>query len=576
MKKLSSRRRQFLKQILDLSASSALIPFLGPIKAYGDQRNSHPDSLNTDFDCLILGAGMAGLTAAKRLTEAGTRSGRHLRIAILEGSGRIGGRIFTTHDLIKDPKGKKMALELGAEYIHRRPHSVPIWHDVFEMNARIQSLPKTSNSYMYHSSFEGEKLKKIFSLFRDSAVGQWGVLEAGSVYSRINRYRGPDMSAEEWIKRKYNNPKKPFSPDLVSLALTGDQPAVDRDLSILGFKNDKIGELSMDSEEYSLLDGYSSLLAHLNGRTQIFNNEKVTKIEYSPEGGVKISVRGGGTYTARTAICTFSVGMLQSGDVEFAPGLPKNKMEALKTIKLGHLSKFVLKFKEQFWPADTTYLLNPDSQRKGCRTYFNLSTTHGAPILLALVTGSDVLRLQNFSDREVTEMICADLDLLFPNKSAPALSLISKDRLYLGEEQPVVLRKQWGDDPYAKGGTSFLTVRENALTARRDLAEPSTPPLFWAGEATALCSQPSTVHGAHESGIRAAQEVFQYLRNEGRAHNQIYTLDRSISDYETWEFKASRRDAGNFPYQTYDTLRSEWQDLFGWDIMADIQKKIEG
>ena len=58
-------------------------------------------------DAIIIGAGAAGLTAARELTHAGKR------VNVLEASGRIGGRIFTTHDPLSG-----MPIELGAEFAH--------------------------------------------------------------------------------------------------------------------------------------------------------------------------------------------------------------------------------------------------------------------------------------------------------------------------------------------------------------------------------------------------------------------------------------------------------------------------
>jgi len=75
--------------------------------------------------------------------------------------------------------------------------------------------------------------------------------------------------------------------------------------------------------------------------------------------------------------------------------------------------------------------------------------------------------------------------------------------------------KSWKNDPMARGGTSFIKAlpgedREDVEALRASLAR-ATPPLFWAGEATAAKTHPWTVHGAHATGIRVARQVARYL-----------------------------------------------------------------
>src|SRR5574337_237265 len=63
-------------------------------------------------DILIIGAGIAGLTAAAELSREG------IKVTLLEARDRLGGRIFTRHDVAGNP------VELGAEFIHGRPPEI--------------------------------------------------------------------------------------------------------------------------------------------------------------------------------------------------------------------------------------------------------------------------------------------------------------------------------------------------------------------------------------------------------------------------------------------------------------------
>src|SRR5262249_6826414 len=73
--------------------------------------------------------------------------------------------------------------------------------------------------------------------------------------------------------------------------------------------------------------------------------------------------------------------------------------------------------------------------------------------------------------------------------------------------------RAWANDEWTCGGTSFITYADGATTrdafaVRQALADHrETLPLYWAGEATALGTNPWSVHGAHQSGIDAARNV---------------------------------------------------------------------
>src|SRR5882724_10463560 len=67
-----------------------------------------------EFDTVVIGAGVAGLAAARLLASAGQR------VAILEARDRVGGRIFTQRATVAGSRDT-LAIELGAEFIHGLP-----------------------------------------------------------------------------------------------------------------------------------------------------------------------------------------------------------------------------------------------------------------------------------------------------------------------------------------------------------------------------------------------------------------------------------------------------------------------
>ncbi|OOP55506.1 MAG: hypothetical protein AYP45_14295 [Candidatus Brocadia carolinensis] len=170
-----------------------------------------------------------------------------------------------------------------------------------------------------------------------------------------------------------------------------------------------------------------------------------------------------------------------------------------------------IRFVEKFWPDEVFIINYPGKNREAGRTYFNQYFTDRKnkkpPVLIAYLNGVDDMKMRGLSDKEALGRICNDLRKVF-----------SKDCTYL---KPDLVRgfhrKQWIDDPFALGGFSYLKYLRSSPVpveeARQIYAAPDGS-LFWAGEATVLKKtllQPSSVPGAHNTGLVAAQEVRKFL-----------------------------------------------------------------
>lgn len=443
------------------------------------------------WDCIVLGAGIAGLTAAQRLTAAGKR------VLVLEGSDRIGGRVLTDRNQLGSP------VELGAQYIHRPAQSgLPIWEDVQRCGIETRTISRNDRGLIYHQAWGAPKS------FVDAALSA-GPVEVANIFNEVDNFQGPDRNLQAWLTRYQSVVVR----DMASLALGMEMPGPEKRLSILGLQSDQLSEMELESEEFAINEGYSTFVERMAKGISILKNKFVEHIEYGPT-GVVISTRQGEVFSAKTAIFTFSLGMLKSGDVKFTPNLPPYKIRALGLVHAGHESKMSIRFTKRFWPEHISLFTRCDQSRRAGRVYFEENFgLWGRPLILnALMSGDDAARLRNESDLQLLQKICKDLNDMFPVKGG-VLRLVARH----SDGSPMIARKQWMNDPFSKGGTTYVSTdpsgKHDVRKARTALATSyRTAPLYWAGEATTVGTQPSSVHGAHWTGVRASIEVIRYLK----------------------------------------------------------------
>jgi monoamine oxidase len=211
----------------------------------------------------------------------------------------------------------------------------------------------------------------------------------------------------------------------------------------------------------------------------------VRRIEWSPE-GVRAETDAGG-FEARHAIVTLPLALLQQGDVAFEPPLPAEKQRAVHGLGAGANGKIILRFAERMWPDDLTFLLSGgDTQlwwRPGrCRG-------DEAPVITAFFGGSAVERFRSLGE---------DAPLAALRQLEQILDCKLESRL---QEARFV---DWPAEPFSKMSYSYIPPGGAGLRAA--LADPVDGVLHFAGEHTNPV-RPATVHGAFESGVRAARAV---------------------------------------------------------------------
>ncbi len=239
---------------------------------------------------------------------------------------------------------------------------------------------------------------------------------------------------------------------------------------------------------FHVLAGYSRVMAALAAGLDIRLNSPVRQITWQPDSAtVRLDNPDQTTLTARAVIVTVPLGVLQAGDLSFTPDLPPATTQALHALAMGHVSKLVLWFERVGW--DLPGFISTD----GVISTWWHEPAADPPALMGYTGGVAGLHLAEIGEAAALAHALDELTHLF----GPHLrQTFLHGRL-----------AAWAHDPWSRGAYSYTPVGAGA--ARDQLATPIADTLFLAGEATVTNGHVATVHGAIESGRRAAQAVLQ-------------------------------------------------------------------
>lgn len=509
-----------------------------------------PSGSTSVFDCIVLGAGLAGVTAARNLQQSG------LKVLLIEGSHRIGGRIYSVRDFVKK-SGQKVPIEAGAEYVHVEPtpRYQEFWDELTRLGFSASPLHKCGGGFLrvprnrlfFPSWSRTKMLAEVIGV-----PELWDVQTCLDKLAKFNPKQEADITARTFAERcahKENLGSR--ARDLLAYTLTAHTPGGLDDLSIAGYSSDGIPDQLMEPTEFRLeKDGHPFKLCgndllprkieqqfRAAGGTTLKSSKgsigsKVSSVALQPNGRIEVTTHNGKTHVGRSAICTFSAGMLNpdsgEGDAIFGGLLTPAKRDALEVVRMGPITKFSLAFKKRVWIDDgghssghMTVLSNP---RGKARTFFSgFPKEHNGPhVLTGLLMNQDHQRIAAMDDQQVARHVFEVLGKIYGrNRDWKMEDLVVGKKTSAGFIAHCS-RQDWSQDPFAMGGNSFLGFvpkrkrKIEAHAAREALKSPlETLPLFWAGEATAPAYdknfQPLAVHGAYVSGVRVARDVEHYL-----------------------------------------------------------------
>jgi monoamine oxidase len=424
---------------------------------------------------LVVGAGMAGLTAARHLAEAGRK------VLVLEARDRVGGRIRTLRD-----QGE--ILELGAEFIHGHPPE--LWDLIHEAGLETYAL-------------DGKAVCQRQGRLRKCA-------EQGEMFRFLHgleKWKGPDLAFADY-------------PPLQTLSQEKWEEVVNYVQSFNAADYRKIGvhalavqqqaEEEIGSDEiFRVREGYDRVPEFLAGKVReaggrIELSRTVEKIEWE-RGRVSVFVRDGGEmaqYSAEQAVIALPLGVLQQLGVLFDP-VPDTLLAA-NQLAMGPVRRFTLVFRERWWATldqvklpKLSFLFAHDAMPPVWWTAHPWETH----TLTGWIGGPGSAAFDQFTREQVGDAACKELATIF----ALPLDLLRSQLICCATHD-------WQADPLICGAYSYVPA--GALDAVLKMATPVHQTLYFAGEHTDITGHWGTVHAAMRSGIRAARQVLNAVKTQ--------------------------------------------------------------
>ena len=334
--------------------------------AWESGRRASEELLDSMGSIVVIGAGFAGLAAARALTDAGRD------VIVVEGRDRTGGRAHTV-------TLEGVPADLGASWIHGV--------DENPMVDLAAAAGVTTIAFDYDNQVGA------------SSSGQEFV---DDIFEQASEAQDPEGRALAELLPPEVSPEQQWA---MAVSVGGEFAA---DAAQLAMAAPGEGE-SLRGGDALLNPGYSGITDYLAQGLDIRLNWAVADISYD-DAGVTVTSVDGQSLRADHGIVTLPVGVLHAGSVTFSPALPPQKMEALGALQSGLLDKLWLAFDEVFWDPDADVINWIDPVNPGHWAFWvNGYKVFGEPILLGFNSGDVAREFAKMSDDEVVASAMAAL-----------------------------------------------------------------------------------------------------------------------------------------------------------------------
>lgn len=444
---------------------------------------------------IVIGAGIAGITAAQRLEELG------YKVILLEAQHDVGGRTRLSHNVSLGPMfvheegsyqgegGIEGYIQLYPDYLLTMtdlPSIQPISALLKKYN--ISNMSKNNNSDLTSDAIVVGEQTKNFNLLDCKTWFEKYRAQYQNHYVELPK--GNDNSLENHFAKALITTFEEAYSGLSIEELT----QIMQNTKERGIEFFKYGDLDLWVENkgyYNLIQAMQKELKN----TDIHLNAIVKKIELNSR-KVIVTTTSGEKFTALAVIPTLSLGVLKKGEVEIE-NLSETKKLAIKNLKMGVMNKVILKFEKQFWDLKKFHFIilntTPGSRPVTLLLTLNEVSAEGSYTLIGSFFANDAMR----DKKALIEDTKNAIKEAWPDAPAPILEEAS----------------DWHLDPYTYG--SYASFSKD--TSHQDIVDIMAPEwdgkLVFAGDGVIPIGLMGCFHGAYISALRAARLIDEHLKN---------------------------------------------------------------
>ncbi|NJL13639.1 MAG: FAD-dependent oxidoreductase [Microscillaceae bacterium] len=418
---------------------------------------------------LVLGAGLAGLTAAYRLGQQG------VEVSVLEARSRIGGRVFT-HTI---DEGSGLKVELGAEWVgeshpkikgYCAEFGLKLLNHQFDTGLILNQKYAPIGQWQYEAEWLA-KYEKLLTDFRSYSIKQQ-----------------KDLDKIDWWRflRKMGISESDL--EIIELFHSTDYGESIRFVSAYSALAEYAYSSPKDEMDYKIEGGNSELVKAFVSRigAERIHTEHPVVSMAQDRAGVRVTCQNGSQWEADYVICTLPVSALLQ--VHFSPALPAKKLEALDALIYARIIKTSLLFKERFWGNESLDLLTDGVGQY----YFHTTKNQPGPkgCLTSYAIGDKAYVLSKMDEAHKIAVLCETLE--------PAFGKVA----HLAEK---AVSYYWGADAYTQGAYAIYTLNQS-FDSKAEMAKPFQR-IHFAGEH--LADWQGFMEGAIETGEMATQSVMK-------------------------------------------------------------------
>jgi monoamine oxidase len=410
-------------------------------------------SFPSEVDVAVIGAGAAGLGAARTLETSG------LSVIVLEARDRVGGR---GHTIMAAPD---ITFDLGCGWLHSADQNSFV-KIAEQLNFEMDKARPPWREQAFNRAFPPKERADFIA-----------ALDAFYKRAEEAAKAGRDCAASDYLE-----PGNRWNPMIDAISTY-----------VNGCELDQVSILDMDAYDDSEINwrvrrGYGALIAAYGAPCPLALNTQVMLIDHS---GIRVRIETSrGTLSADKVIVTVPTNLIADQSVRFHPALPA-KVDAARALPLGIADKVMLALSEP-------EALPKDGNLRGATMRTAMGTYHlrpfGQPCIEGYFGGSFARQLEDAGNGALAAQSIDEIAAFLGNDFRRKLRPLAESR--------------WAHDPFARG--SYSHALPGHAGGRAVLATPVDGRVFFAGEATSR-NFFSTAHGARDSGERAAMEVVASL-----------------------------------------------------------------